>query len=264
MWIHHWASRFRGGAAEPSARGTLDVGAVAEVSGVSARTLSDMERGRSKGPQHRTVTALADALALEGEAREELVELARDGRLRDHWTRPSGLCELPRSVEDFTGRAAELAWMSELLYAESSPGVGVVGLITGSAGLGKTTFAVRAAHSVRPSFPDGVLFLDLFGMSQQPLSASDALRLLLRALGITDQHIPGDIQERASLYRSLLRDKQVLVLLDNAASEEQVRPLLSGGGASRTLITTRRYSQGWRVSADSSSDPCRCRSPWSC
>ncbi|MFJ6837036.1 NB-ARC domain-containing protein [Streptomyces sp. NPDC091209] len=225
-----------------AARWTLEQ--LAEVSGVSARTLSDMERGRSKGPQHRTVTALADALALEADAREELVELARDGRLRDHWTRPSGLCELPRSVEDFTGRGAELVWMSELLYAESSPGVGVVGLITGSAGLGKTTFAVRAAHSVRPSFPDGVLFLDLFGMSQRPLGSGDALRFLLRALGVTDQRIPVDIQERASMYRSLLRDKRVLVVLDNAASEDQVRPLLSGGGASRTLITTRRLLAG--------------------
>ena len=89
-------------------------------------------------------------------------------RLGDHWTRPAGPCELPRSVDDFTGRAAELAWMSEMAHAESSPGVGVVGLVTGSAGLGKTTFAVRAAHAVRPGFPDGVFFLDLFGMSQRP------------------------------------------------------------------------------------------------
>ncbi|MFD5412003.1 helix-turn-helix domain-containing protein [Streptomyces nojiriensis] len=225
-----------------AARLTLEQ--LAEASGVSARTLSDMERGRSKGPQARTVTALADALKLDDGARERLIELARDGRLRDHWTRRSGLCELPWSVEDFTGRGEELIWLSELVYAESSPGVGVVGLITGSAGLGKTTFAVRAAHSVRPSFPDGVLFLDLFGMSQQPLPADEALRLLLRALGVADQHVPGDPHERASLYRSLLRDKRVLVVLDNAASEEQVRPLLPGGGASRGLITTRRLLAG--------------------
>lgn len=225
-----------------AARLTLE--RLAEASGVSARALSDMERGRSKGPQHRTVTALADALALEGDTRRELLELARDGRLRDHWRRPSGLCELARSVEDFTGRAAELIWVSALVYAESSPGVGVVGLITGSAGLGKTTFAVRAAHSVRPSFPDGVFFLDLFGMSQRPLAAIDALGLLLRALGISDQHVPADMQERASLYRSLLRDRRVLVVLDNAASEEQVRPLLPGGGAARALVTTRRLLAG--------------------
>ncbi|WP_411114294.1 tetratricopeptide repeat protein [Streptomyces sp. 029-5] len=225
-----------------TARLTLEQ--LAEASGVSARTLSDMERGRSRGPQHRTVTALANALALDEGARRQLVELAREGRLRDHWTRPSGLCELPRTVADFTGRGAELIWMSELLYAESAPGVGVVGLVTGSAGLGKTSFAVRAAHSVRPSFPDGVLFVDLFGMSQRPLAAGDALRALLRALGVADQRIPGDTQERASLYRSLLRDKRVLVVLDNAASEEQVRPLLPGGGAGRALITTRRLLAG--------------------
>ncbi|MFV5993700.1 helix-turn-helix domain-containing protein [Streptomyces sp. NPDC056231] len=225
-----------------AARLTLE--RLAEVSGVSARTLSDMERGRSRGPQQRTVTALADALALKGDAREQFVELARDGRLRDHWARSHGLGELPRSGEDFTGRAAELVWVSELVYAESSPGVGVVGLITSSAGLGKTTFAVRAAHAVRPSFPDGVFFLDLFGMSQHPLAADDALRLLLRALGVADQRIPGDIEGRASLYRSLLRDKRVLVVLDDAASEEQVRPLLPGGGACRVLITTRRLLAG--------------------
>src|ERR1700685_4001389 len=83
-----------------AARLTLEQ--LAEVSGVSARTLSDMERGRSRGPQHRTVTALADALVLEGDARKQFIELARDGRLRDHWTRPAGVCELPRLVEDFT------------------------------------------------------------------------------------------------------------------------------------------------------------------
>jgi hypothetical protein len=187
---------------------------------------------------------LADALALKGEARKQFVELARDGRLRDHWGRPSGLCELPRLVDDFTGRTAELVWMGELVYAGSSPGAGVVGLISGSAGLGKTTFAVRAAHAVRPSFPDGVFFLDLFGMSPQPLPVDEALRLLLRALGVADQQIPGDTQGRASLYRSLLRDRRVLVVLDDAASEEQARPLLPGGGAGRALITTRRLLAG--------------------
>src|ERR1035438_120600 len=101
-----------------AARLTLEQ--LAEVSGVSARTLSDMERGRSKGPQHRTVTALADTLALEGDVRKQFVELARDGRLRDHWTRPAGLCELPRLVDDFTGRAAELVWMSELVDRKST------------------------------------------------------------------------------------------------------------------------------------------------
>jgi transcriptional regulator with XRE-family HTH domain len=225
-----------------AARLTLEQ--LAQVSGVSARTLSDMERGRSKGPQHRTVTALADALSLDGDDRKQLIELARDGRLRDYWTRPTGACELPRLVDDFTGHAAELAWVRELAYADNSQGAGVVGLITGTGGMGKTTLAVRAAHMLRPSFPGGVLFLDLFGMSPQPMAADDALRLLLRALGAADKQVPGDIQGRASLYRSLLHDRRVLVILDNAGSEEQVRPLLPGEGPVRTLITARRLLAG--------------------
>ncbi|MBV9447475.1 MAG: helix-turn-helix domain-containing protein [Streptosporangiaceae bacterium] len=225
-----------------AARLTLEQ--LAEVSGVSARTLSDIERGRSKGPQHRTVTALADALMLAGDDRKQLIELARDGRLRDHWTRPAGACELPRLVDDFTGRAAELAWVSELAYAESSPGAGAVGLITSSGGMGKTTLAVRAAHELRPSFPGGVFFLDLLGMSPQPMAAGDALRLLLRALGAADERVPGDIQGRASLYRSLLRDRRALIVADNAGSEEQVRPLLPGDSASRVLITSKRLLAG--------------------
>ncbi len=225
-----------------AARLTLEQ--LAEVSGVSARTLSDMERGRSKGPQHRTVTALADALALEGDARSQFVELAREGRLRDHWTRPAGLCELPRLVDDFTGRAAELAWISELVHAESAPGAGVVGLITGSGGMGKTTLAIRAAHVLRANFPGGVFLLDLFGMSPQPATAAGALRLLLRALGVPDEQIPGDVPGRASVYRSLLRDRHALVVLDNAGSEEQVRPLLPGDGASLALITAKRALAG--------------------
>jgi len=225
-----------------AARLTLEQ--LAEASGVSARTLSDMERGRSKGPQQRTVTALADALALEGDAREQFVELARDGRLRDHWTRPVGLCELPRVVDDFTGRGAELVWLSELVYAQSAPGVGVVGLITGSGGMGKTTLAVRAAHALRPDFPGGVFFIDLLGMSPQPAATADALRMLLRALGVADAQIPADVAERASLYRSLLRDRRALVVLDNAGSEEQVRLLLPGDGASLALITAKRLLAG--------------------
>ncbi|MFJ8582588.1 ATP-binding protein [Micromonospora sp. NPDC093277] len=222
---------------------SLTLEQLAEASGVSARTLSDMERGRSRGPQHRSVTALADALKLEDADRKQLIELARDGRLRDRWVRPTGLCELPRSVADFTGRVAEMAWTNDLVCADVSPGVASVGLITGSAGLGKTTFAVRAAHALRSNFPDGVFFLDLFGMSQQPLTVDVALASLLRALGATDQQIPTDAPGRSSLYRSLLRGKRVLVVLDNAASEEQVRPLLPAGG-SRALVTSRRLLAG--------------------
>jgi hypothetical protein len=187
---------------------------------------------------------LADALLLAEDDRKQFIELARDGRLRDHWTRPAGLCELPRLVDDFTGRAAELAWITELAYADSSRGAGVVGLITSSGGMGKTTLAVRAAHALRPSFPGGVFFLDLLGMSPSPMAAGDALRLLLRALGAADERVPSDIRGLASLYRSLLRDRRALIVLDNAGSEEQVRPLLPGESASRALITAKRLLAG--------------------
>ncbi|WP_433413069.1 helix-turn-helix domain-containing protein [Microtetraspora malaysiensis] len=225
-----------------AARMTLEQ--LAEASGVSNRTLSDMERGRSKGPQHRTVTAVADALALEGDDRDQFLELAREGRLRDHWTRPNGQCDLPRPVDDFTGRTVELTWTTELIRPQGAPGAAGVGIITGSAGLGKTTLAVRAAHALRPDFPGGVLFLDLFGMSSHPMPTTEALALLLRALGVIEHEIPADVAGRASLYRSLLRQRRVLVVLDNAASEGQVRPLLPGDGVGRALVTSRRLLAG--------------------
>ena len=134
--------------------------------------------------------------------------------------------------------------MNELAYAGSSPGAAVVGLITSSGGMGKTTLAVRAAYQLRPSFPGGVLFLDLLGMSPQPMAADEALRLLLRALGAAEQPVPGDVQGRASLYRALLRDRRALIVLDNAGSEEQVRPLLPGDSPSRVVITARRQLAG--------------------
>jgi tetratricopeptide (TPR) repeat protein len=81
-------------------------------------------------------------------------------------------------------------------------------------------------------------------MSQQPMAAGDALRLLLRALGVADEQVPGDIQGGASLYRSVLRDRRALIVLDNAGSEEQVRPLLPGESPSRALITSKRLLAG--------------------
>ena len=189
------------------------------------------------------MTALAAALSLEPDARQRLYDLARDGRLRDHWGRPAGRCELPRVVGDFTGRAGELGWISELA-AEQPAGVGVIGLITGSGGMGKTTLAIRGAHALRPSFPGGALFVDLLGMSPRPAAPNDILRLLLLGLGVADDQIPADASERASVYRSRLRDRRALIVLDNAGSEEQVRPLLPGDGASRTLITSKRLLAG--------------------
>ncbi|MFF5213198.1 hypothetical protein [Streptosporangium sp. NPDC000396] len=89
-----------------------------------------------------------------------------------------------------------------------------------------------------------MFFVDLYGMSAQPLAAGDALAQVLRALGTAERQIPGEAADRASLYRSLLRERRVLVVLDNARSEEQVRLLLPGGGPSRALVTSRRLLAG--------------------
>ncbi|MEU6012365.1 hypothetical protein [Streptomyces sp. NPDC047453] len=89
-----------------------------------------------------------------------------------------------------------------------------------------------------------MFFLDLFGMSAQPRPVEDALGLLLGALGVAERQLPADPQARASLYRSLLRDRQILVVLDDAASEEQIRPLLAAHGPSRVPVTSRRLLAG--------------------
>src|SRR5262249_38517913 len=190
---------------------------LAEASGVSVRALSDMERGRALGPQRRTVALIADALKLDGPRREEFVALAKAGRTRSAYLAAApGLCELPGSVGDFTGRADELAWISRLVDAvDESPGRSGAAVISGGAGLGKTTLVVRAANQLRGHFPDGVYFVDALGMAQRPVGSDEILARVLRALGVRDQQIPQDPAERAGRYRQLLRERRALVIVDD-------------------------------------------------
>ncbi|MEU5786317.1 NB-ARC domain-containing protein [Micromonospora purpureochromogenes] len=209
---------------------------LAESSGVSVRALSDMERGRALGPQRRTVELIADALKLDGQARDDFLAMAKAGRTRSAYlTSAPGLCELPGSIGDFTGRSAELAWLAR----PSSAAV-----ISGGAGLGKTTLAVRAAHKLRDQFPGGVHFVAALGMSGRPVGSDEILSRVLRALGVRDAQMPPDPGERAGKYRHLLRERPALVIADDVASEAQVRPLLPGDGGSRLLITSRRLLAG--------------------
>lgn len=219
---------------------------LAEVSGVSVRALSDMERGRALGPQRRTVAMIADALKLEAARREEFFALAKTGRTRPaHFVAASGLSELPGSIGDFTGRAAELMWISHLVDAldESTDRSGAA-VISGGAGMGKTTLVVRAAHGLRDRFSGGVHFVDALGMGGRPVASEEILARVLRALGVRDQHMPQGLAERAGRYRQLLREQRVLVIVDDAASEAQIRPLLPGAGASQLLVTSRRLLAG--------------------
>lgn len=226
-----------------AARLTLEE--LAAASGVSARAISDMERGRSRGPQRRTVVALADALRLAPDEHAAVLAAAKIGRVRaTAGSPPLGLCELPRSVPDFTGREGELDGISALAEGGAAAGAATVALVSGPAGLGKTSFAVHAGHLLAGGFPDGAFFVDLRGMDAEPLPSAVALGRLARALGTPAPALPSDSEERAGLYRSLLRDKRALIVLDNAADEAQVRPLLPNGGRSLTLVTSRRLLAG--------------------
>ncbi|MBX6382874.1 MAG: tetratricopeptide repeat protein [Microbispora sp.] len=141
--------------------------------------------------------------------------------------------DLPADLFDFTGRQAECALAEELLRT-----TGAVA-IDGMAGVGKTSLAVHVAHRLVPAYPDGALYLDLQGFTpgQEPLEPHAALGRLLSALDVT--HPPAGTAERAALWRSELSRRRVLVVLDNAAGAERVRPLLPGAGKSAVLITSR-------------------------
>ncbi|MGH3754071.1 MAG: ATP-binding protein, partial [Pseudonocardiaceae bacterium] len=148
--------------------------------------------------------------------------------------------QLPADVDAFTGRAGELAELDRLLATGRAPTAVVISAVSGTAGVGKTALALRWAHRVRGDFPDGQLYVNLRGYDpDQPLSAGDALAGLLRALGLAGPDIPLEVDERAAAYRSLLDGRRMLVVLDNAATVEQARPLLPGAGSCLVLVTSR-------------------------
>ena len=152
--------------------------------------------------------------------------------------------QLPATVGNFTGRQEELGGTGQpfRLDRRRSGDLGD----RRDAGIGKTALAVHAAHRLSGQFPDGQLFIDLNGYTQgrNPRTPGDALDWLLRALDIRPQRIPRDIDERAALYRQRLAGTRTLIVLDNAFSEEQVRPLLPGSAGCLVLVTSRRRLKG--------------------
>ncbi len=146
--------------------------------------------------------------------------------------------QLPTDLADFTGRGAEVETVTQALRGGSGTAVPIATL-TGMGGAGKTTLALHAAHRVRDHFPDGQLFMDLRGMASPPAAPAEVLAEFLRALGENDGRIPKDPAERAALYRSLLSQRRVLVVLDNAADTEQVLPLLPGSAGCAVIVTSR-------------------------
>ena len=152
--------------------------------------------------------------------------------------------QLPADLPTFAGRELELAEFSELLHP--SRGTVAIFAINGMAGIGKTTFAIHCAHHAAKHFEDGQLYLNLRGFdpSAHATAPADALHVLLHSLGIPAGQMPAGLDARAGLYRSVLARKRVLIVLDNARDEEQVRPLLPAGPGCLVITTSRKPLAG--------------------
>jgi DNA-binding SARP family transcriptional activator/Flp pilus assembly protein TadD len=161
--------------------------------------------------------------------------------------------QLPADLATFTGRGADLGQLPD---PQEFAGAMVVAAIDGMAGVGKTTLAVHWAHRIAGHFPDGHFFIDLHSHSGdlEPVTAQTALDRLLRDLGVPGERVPDGLDARAGLYRSVLAGRRVLIVLDDAGREEQVRPLLPGSPGCLAIVTSRRRLAGleaaYQVSLD--------------
>jgi tetratricopeptide (TPR) repeat protein len=153
--------------------------------------------------------------------------------------------QLPAAVRGFVNRTADLAELDEILQSAGGGSGAPVCVITGSAGVGKTSLAVHWARRERAQFPDGQLYVNLRGYDPgEIVSPWRVLGDFLSALGMADAEIPGEVEARAALYRSVLADRRVLVVLDNAGEVGQVRPLLPGADGCLVLVTSRSRLSG--------------------
>ncbi|MEV7099521.1 tetratricopeptide repeat protein [Amycolatopsis sp. NPDC051045] len=158
--------------------------------------------------------------------------------------------QLPPAVRDFAGRDDQLARLDELLLAHDGnrPGAMVISALDGTAGVGKTALAVQWAHRVEHRFTDGTLFADLRGYGPSaPVRPDLVLASFLHVLGVDEDRIPAELDAQVSVYRSVLAGRRVLVLLDNAGTAEQVRPLLPGSPGCVVLVTSRASLTGLLV-----------------
>jgi tetratricopeptide (TPR) repeat protein/DNA-binding XRE family transcriptional regulator len=234
---------------------------LAEAAGLSPRSISDLERGINRTAHKDTARLLADALHLTGPGRAEFEAVARGrvpggaglGGVVVAAAGSSGVAAagasrvvaatrtLPRDIASFTGRQQELAHLTEA--AASADGVVNIHAIGGMAGVGKTAFAVHAAHRLADRYPAGQIFLPLHGHTpgQQPVEPADALASLLLTTGVPVPQIPPGLEARMALWRDRLAVQQLLLVLDDAVSSEQVRPLLPGAGRGLVLVTSRRH-----------------------
>lgn len=217
---------------------------LAERTGLAARTVRYLEAGRTRPrPSTRDVIFMA------------LEEIARSPR---HSTAaaPPPTAEsnpalrpslLPADVNGFTGRVPELAELDRFLLDASPPSAanGIVAL-SGTAGVGKSALAVHWAHRVRDRYPDGQIYLDLRGYSAAgaKVTSAEAARRLLHALGVAPEQIPSEWQAQIDLYRSVVSQRRMLLVFDNAVDGDHVRPLLPGGRAVGVILCSRSDLRG--------------------
>ncbi len=154
--------------------------------------------------------------------------------------------QLPAKIDRFAGRGDVLAELNGLLADSRRASSAPIHLVTGAAGIGKTTLAVRWAHQVADRFPDGQLHVDLcgFGPAEEAADPADVLRDFLDAFNVPPERMPATVNAQAGLFRSLLVGKRVLILLDNARDADQVRPLLPSSPDCLTLVTSRNDLAG--------------------
>lgn len=159
------------------------------------------------------------------------------------------ISQLPAAVPSLAGRADELAWLDSLV-TRAEAGETTIAIVTGTAGVGKSTLVVWWAHRVARRFPDGVLFASLRGFDPHhpPLEPAELLTQFLLGLGVETAKIPELLHERVALYRSLIAGRRMLVLLDDARTAEQVRPLLPPSARTMTVVTSRSRLDGLAVS----------------
>ncbi|GIJ46480.1 hypothetical protein Val02_33660 [Virgisporangium aliadipatigenens] len=209
---------------------------LADRSGVSSRTIGDLEGGRVNRPHRSTVALLADALGLAGADRAAFERSAHDAAWADEAQHPVPRA-LPRAPAPFVGRDDEV----DALDAAHERAAGAPVVIAGMAGIGKSALAVHWAHRIAAKYPDGQLFVDLRGYdpNRAPLTPQEAVGQLLTQLEGPDSTLPSGFDEQVARYRSRLAGTRTLVLLDNAASSDQVRPLLPGNDACAVVVTGR-------------------------
>ncbi|HET6531724.1 MAG TPA: tetratricopeptide repeat protein, partial [Actinoplanes sp.] len=223
---------------------------LAARAGLSTRAVSELERGRVARPRPSSVRLLAEALGLEGAdlRRFERAGFEPDGPAAEPGldrgpggTRVSGPvpAQVPAAVAGFTGRSVELSTLDGLATDPAWPVV-AISAVSGTAGVGKSALAVHWAHRVRDRFPDGQLYVNLRGYDpRRPVAPADALAGLLAALGVQGADLPLDADGRAARFRTEIAGRRMLVVLDNASSAEQVRPLLPGTPTCTVVVTSR-------------------------